>query len=130
MGGTAPPIPCGSPSQVGCALCCEEARGPAGEMLCYRRSQAEPDPHSREGVREGYGQGELFRQGACPAGCPFCALCTVDQKREYDGLLREGCDCTDPQVRHFMAQGDPCFGYGCPCTCEQLRRLADCAASR
>lgn len=120
-------IPCSSPTQPGCSHCCEEMLGPANEVICFRRSLAES--RSRAGTR-GYGQGELLVQGPCPGDCRHCARCTVDKRESYDTLVRSGCDCNDPQIRFFMSQGDPCFGYGCPCVCDQLRQLSECAADR
>lgn len=118
-------LPCSSPSQSGCAQCCEEMIGPTEEVVCFRRSVAKST--GREGVR-GYGEGELLWSMRCPGSCRPCAPCTVDRQQAYDALRSRGCDCTLPQLSG--AQIDPCYAYGCPCICDQLRRLVDCGPTQ
>jgi len=101
---------CRSPSEPGCAECCDWT----GEA-CLLRSSA---PFGVSGPPLYNSIQYLF--SACPAGCARCASCLLEYERELEIM---GCraDCNCPVIEAGI---DPCFRAGsCACYCSRVEAL-------
>jgi hypothetical protein len=109
---------CRSPSEPGCATCCEET-----SSGCSERAWA-PGGVTTE-IEPWYNQVSGL-DGPCPTTCAPCASCLL---RNEQDLRARGCraDCNCASIAPTV---DPCFGpSSCECYCFQVTGLkARCPA--